>query len=110
MEVLIFLVGACSLDIGIAVLPANIHTADEYNRFWATHECLETRDPMDLMLKIFPEMLPQMHIHPSSFLNVLSFISYSELGPLQNIGTGKSARLCFPYRLMMHFPQIEYPH
>ena len=59
IKVLIILVVAYSFGLGIAILPAAPQTANAYNCFAVTHECLETRDPVDLMTKMFPDMLPR---------------------------------------------------
>lgn len=59
INVLIILVVACSFGLGIVILPATPQTASAYNCFVVTQECLQARDPMDLMVKLFPDMLPK---------------------------------------------------
>lgn len=56
IKVLLILVIACSFGLGIVILPAHPQTASAYNCIVTTHECLETKDPIDLMIKM--GMLP----------------------------------------------------
>lgn len=58
IKVLMILVIACSFGFGIIILPVNPQTASAYNCFVVTHECLETRNPLDLMSKMFADMMP----------------------------------------------------
>jgi len=57
LKVLVILVVACTFGLGIVITPTAPQTASAYSCFVVTHECLETRDPVDLMSKIFPDML-----------------------------------------------------
>jgi len=59
IKVLIILALACSSGLGIVVLPAHSQTANAYNCIVVTQECLESRDPVDIMTKLFPQMLPK---------------------------------------------------
>jgi hypothetical protein len=52
LKVLMILVVACSFGLGVVILPAHPQTASAYNCFVTTQECLETRDPMALMVKM----------------------------------------------------------
>jgi hypothetical protein len=60
IKVLVILVVACSFGLGIVILPAAPQTASAYNCFVVSHECLETRDPVDLMTLLFPDMMPKV--------------------------------------------------
>jgi hypothetical protein len=59
IKVLVILAIACSSGLGIVILPAHSQTASAYNCLVVTHECLESRDPVDIMTKLFPDMLPK---------------------------------------------------
>jgi hypothetical protein len=52
IKVLLILVIACSFGLGIVILPATPQTATAYNCFAVTQECLETRDPLDIIMKM----------------------------------------------------------
>jgi hypothetical protein len=52
LKVLVILVVACSFGLAILVLPARPQTATGYNCIVTTQDCLETRDPVDLMIKM----------------------------------------------------------
>lgn len=60
VKVMLILVVACSFGLAIVVLPATPHTASAYNCLVVSHECLESRDPVDLIAKMFPEIVPQI--------------------------------------------------
>jgi hypothetical protein len=58
IKVLSILVVACSFGLGIVILPAAPQTASAYSCIVVTHECLDSRDPVDLMAKMFPDIMP----------------------------------------------------
>jgi hypothetical protein len=60
-KVLIILVVACSFGMGVVMLPATPQTASAFNCIVVTHECLETRDPVDLIAKMFPDAMSIPH-------------------------------------------------
>lgn len=60
IKVLLILVVASSVGLGIVILPATPQTASAYNCFVVSHECLETRDPVDLLTMMFPDMMPKV--------------------------------------------------
>jgi hypothetical protein len=58
LKVLSIMIVACSFGLAIVVLPAHPQTASAFNCFVTTQECLETKGPVDLMIKM--GMMPAM--------------------------------------------------
>jgi len=59
IKVMAILVIASSFGFGVIILPVNSQTASAYNCLVITQECIHSRDPIDIMTKMFPQMLPK---------------------------------------------------
>jgi hypothetical protein len=55
-KALVILAVVMSIGIAAAVLPALPQTAPAFNCVIVTHDCLQARDPMELMKIMYPDM------------------------------------------------------